>query len=260
MYDLYLSKVCPHRIFDERLTLQGASPNYFAILNYGSNGDPSAFDVRDWASTEGLTGYLYAVNGVSNWSLSADGTQINFNTQGLGGSGTGVASFVDGSTMIQPAYVYVASYTALDTTCPLHTQAGPQYPPIQRDININTQGQLTTIEGEDKVRQMVTKAILTAVGSNTFHTDYGSWLSTAIGSKFDIMTQMTIQQSVQTSVDYLITQQQQSTVYIPPEETIFRVSSVNVSKDPTTPTMIRVSVDIMTGTYKNVTVGLGVSL
>lgn len=260
MFDLINNRLCDHKIFDEKLTLQGASPNYFAILKYQSNNDPTKFDIREFAETDGITGYSYTINGFTNWALSPDGRQINFNSLGLGGGGTGVASFADGATLIIPSKVYVSTYYTLDTICPLHDLPGPQSSPIQKDININESGQLTTVTGKDKVRQAVMKALLTAVGSNKFNSTYGSWLSNVIGQKFDMYAQFTIQQSIQDAVDFLIQQQQQATTFIPQDERIFKVSSVNVSTSDTSPVTIRVSVNILTGSYENVEVSLGVTI
>lgn len=260
MFDLQLQRICDHKIFDERLTIQGASPNYFAVLNYVSNKDSEAIEIRDFSATDGLTGYSYSLNGVTNWSLSTDGRQINFNTLGLGGPGTGVASFVDGATLVSPEKVYMATYYSMGTTCPLHDLPGPSFSPIQKDVNINPSGQFVTVTGADKVRQAVVKALLTAVGSNSFHSSYGAWLTNAIGQKFNVYTQFTIQQSVQDAVDFLIQQQQQATIYIPPEELIFRVSNVNISTVEGSPTTLQVSIRVLTGAYQEVDVSLGVSL
>jgi len=259
MWDLSRERVCDHKIFEEQLTLRGSSPNYFAVLNFICNKNTNAMDIREWSETNGLTNYDYTISGMTNWTLSNDGRQINFNSLGLGGPGSGAASFVDGCTLIQPIKMYVASYYALDTSCPLHDLPGEQFAPIQKDVNINPQGRLVTLQGKEKVRQSVLKALLTSLGGNTFHTTYGSSLQSIIGQKFDMFAQMSIQQSVQEAVDFLIQQQQLST-FIPTDELIFRVSAVDISTDETDPRVVRVNVRVLTGTYEEVEISIGLSL
>ncbi len=250
-FDLLKERICDHKLFDEQLTLQGSSPSYFAILKFICDGNTDAIEVREFSATEGLTNYLYSVNGLTNWALSGDGRQINFNTLGLGGPGTGVASFVDGATNINPTPIYLATYKTLDTECPLHDAAGDNFSPIQKDVNINEQGRIDTLIGKDKVRQAVLKALLTTSGNNTFHPTFGSLLSNAIGQKFDLFTQFNLQQSIQDAVDFLV-QQQQLDPTIPLNETIFRVSSVDLSVDKDDPRTIKVALKILTGSYEEV--------
>lgn len=256
-----MQRTCDHKIFDETLTLQGTSPNYFSILTHVANGNTDAIEIREFSETNGLTNYLYLLNGMTNWSLSSDGRQINFNSLGLGGGGTGAASFVDGSTMIQPPKVYMATYYALDTSCPLHGPVGRNQSPIQKDIHINNQGRFSVVTGKDKVRQMVLKALLTVLGANTFRNEYGSWISNMVGQKFSLLTQFNVQQSVQDTVDLLI-QQQQLQPYIPLDETILRVSSLSIVMDETSDPkrrIMQVSLVVMVGTYEEVDITFGVT-
>ena len=256
-FDLALERICDHRIFDESLTLQGASPNYFALLRFQANLNTNAIEIREFAATEGSTNYSYTTQGFTNWTISSDGRQINFNTSGLGGPGTGVAAFADGQTLIQPAQQFMITYLALDVACPLHNQAGPSFSPIQKDINITEQGTLETVVGTAKVRQAVLKTLLTVVGTNPFNLAYGSLLSNVIGQKFDLYTQFNLQQSVQSAVDFLI-QQQQLQPAIPANETILRVSAVNLDQDPTDPRTVKVNIRILTASFEEVTVTFGI--
>lgn len=257
MFDLANERTCPHQIFDEALTLAGSSPSYFASLRYIANGNTGAIEIREFATTNSLTNYSYTINGFTNWSLSSNGRQINFNSLGLGGPGTGVASFADGSSLINPAQLFLITYLTLDTQCPLHETANSQSSPIQKDININEQGRFDVVTSTSKVRQEVLKAIRTYLNSNKFHAGYGSLLSNLIGQKFDIYAQFQLQQSIQDAVDFLI-QQQQLLVSLPLDETIFRVSTVDVVGDQTDPRTIKVVIKVLTGTYQEVTVTFGV--
>lgn len=255
-FDLVNERPCPHQIFDEQLSLQGASPNFFAILKYQGNGNTNQMQIREFATTNSLTNYSYPINGFTNWSLSGDQRQINFNTLGLGGPGSGVASFADGATLL-PTKIYLATYLTITELCPLHDIINSQYAPIQKDINVTPQGRLDTSIGSDKVREEVLKALLTLQGANQFQPSYGSLLSSSIGQKFTVLTQFNLQQSIQSAIDFLI-QQQQAQPTIPLTEVILRLNSVTMQEDPTDPRTIRIVISILTGTYTNVTVTFGI--
>jgi phage baseplate assembly protein W len=255
-YDLSINKICDHRIFDEQLTLIGASPTYYAVLKFGSNLNTNAIEVREFNATDGLTNYSYTINGFTNWAISTDGRQINFNTLGIGG--IGAASFADGSSQIIPQPLYMATYQTLPQNCPLHNEAAvpptPGQPkssiPLQKDINLTPQGGFDTVTGHSKVRQAVLKALLTAQGNNPFYAKYGSTMASTIGRKFDLFTQFSLQNSVQSTVNFLIQQQQQQ-IAIPLAETILKVSSVTVNNDPTDHRTIKITILILVGDYTN---------
>lgn len=257
MFDFSAQKACTHGITDEQLTLQGSSPNFFAVLKFGSNLNTSYMKVREHATTQQLTNYSYSANGFTNWSISTDGRQINFNSLGLGGPGTGVASFADGSTMIMPQRIYLATYYAPSINCPLHDNPGPNSVAVQKDINITPQGLLDTVTSADKVRQAVLKALFTVQGNSQFYPSYGSVLSSMIGTKFDLRAQFTLQQSIQNTVNFLIQQQQQQPT-LPLDETIFKVSSVTVQQSQIDPRTIIVNIVILTGAYQNVQISFGI--
>lgn len=266
MFDLQNERVCPHQIFDEQLTLQGTSPNFFSILRFGNNLNTSAaqLQIREFASTNSLTNYLYTINGFTNWTSSVDGRQINFNTSGLGGPGTGVASFADGSTLINPQRIYLATYLTLPQNCPMHNEvalpvAGQPTSsiPVQKDINITPQGGFALVTGHERVRQAVLKALQTLRGDNTFYPTYGSTVSGIIGQKFNLFSQFSLQQSITNTVNFLILQQQLNPT-IPLAETILKVASVNVSQDPVDPRTIQIVIQIVVGDFTTVPIIFGI--
>ena len=213
--------------------------------------------MREYATTEQLTNYNYSANGFTNWAVSTDGRQINFNSLGLGGPGSGVAAFIDGSTLINPARIYLATYYTPVGNCPLHDNPGPNSVAVQKDINITPQGLLDTVTSFNKVRQEVLKALFTLQGDNQFFPAYGSLLSSSIGTKFDLLAQFTLQQSIQNTVNFLITQQQQLPT-LPLSETIFKVSSVTVQQSQIDPRTVIVNIIVLTGAYQNVQISFGI--
>lgn len=119
MFDLKLQRTCSHELLDQQLAVNGLSPNYFSILPYLSDGSTNFMSVREFARTEGLSDYIYKRDGFTNWNLSTDKTQINWNHMGMGGPGTGVSGFLDGSCLIHTPPVMLVSYRADEDECPL---------------------------------------------------------------------------------------------------------------------------------------------
>lgn len=248
MGDFFLGRACDHLIVDELLSINGLSPNYYATLNYLANGATSTMVLREFGATEGMTNFIYTLNGFTNWNLLSDRKTVQFNTLGLG---TGAAAFLDGSTLINPAPLFLASYTATADTCPKHL-AGVN---IMNDLAFDSGGRLRQVTGLDKVRQQVVKAILTALGANQFHPDYGSTAQELIGQKFDIFAQLKLQQTIQGAVQGLIAEQQ-SIVNLPLDETITRISNLQVSQASSDPRTLNVLIKIQTGTYEEAAVSL----
>lgn len=248
-FDLKLQRVCTHEVLDERASIQGLSPNYFSILAFQSDGSSHFITVREFGATEGLSNYIYARDGFSNWNLSTDGRQINYNTLGLG---AGASSFLDGATVITPEPVMLVSYRAHKDQCPMcdHTLG------LTKDVEFNLYGQLSKVEGNDKVRQLIFKALLTELGANEVQTDYGSTISLSIGQKYDSFTEFRLHNSIEQAVRFLINEQQ-TQVGLPLEETILNVSRVSLAQDANDPRIVRVQIEIQTGDFKKVDVTFG---
>lgn len=248
MSDLFLGRTCDHLIIDEALSIDGLSPNYFATLNYTSNGATNLMAVREFGQTEGMTNFIYTLNGFTNWNLLPDNRTIQFNSLGLG---SGTASFLDGSTMINPMPLMLASYIATAEACPKHL-AGAN---VMNDVAFDVGGRLREVSGINKVRQQVVKAILTQVGENRYHPDYGSTAAELIGQKFDIFAQLKLQQTIQNAVQTLILAQQ-ALPNLPLDETILRISNMQVSQSQADPRTLNVLLKIQTGTYDEAVVSL----
>lgn len=248
MGDFLLGRFCDHRIFDELLTVNGLSPNYYATLNYITNGSTNGMFLRDFGQTEGLTNFVPTLNGFTNWNLLSDNKTVQFNTLGLG---SGAAGFLDGSTMISPQALMLATYTAHEASCPKHLAA----PNVMNDIGFDSGGRIRQVSGLNKVRQQVTKAILTALGANRLHPNYGSTASEMIGQKFDIFTQLKLQQTIQNAVQTLI-EEQQLLPDLPLNETLTRISNIQVSTNGTDPRALNVVVKIQVASYEEAFVSL----
>lgn len=248
MDDIRIDRYCDHTILDEFLAIDGVSPNYYSDLKHISNKDTSIIDIRDWNTTEGMTNYTYLLNGMTNWSLSSDGRKINFNTLGIGASG--VASFVDGSTLIYPSKQYVIKYRTLRETCP--KCSGKDY---TKDINFDEYGKVEVLQGIDKLVQYIRKAILTELGNNPFFESYGSNISKIIGNKFDLTTQANLQNYINETINYLI-DIQRDILDLPSDETLAKIDNIRMIQDDVDPRLVRLEINIINLLYEEAVVTL----
>lgn len=249
-FDLKLQRTCDHSIFDEAVSISGLSPNYFSVLQHQTDGSSNFMVVRELTATEGLSNFIYSRDGYSNWNLSTDGTQVNWNSMGMGGPGTGVASFLDAASHIMPQAQMLVSYQCDPDFCPLCVPSvGPDKRSVTKDIEFDLHGRLRTIDGNNKIKQSVFKALLTTVGTNEVLPDYGSTISLSIGQKFDALTEFRLYQSISQAVNFLI-QEQSNNPLLPLNETILNLSSVNIAQDQTDPRIIRVFIKVQTGDFK----------
>ena len=249
-YDLRLQRTCDHSLHDQEMTISGTSPSYFSTLPYPSDGAENFVYPRELSRTEGLSEFIFDRDGFTNWALSGDFRQINWNSSGLGGPGTGVASFLDGATFCLPKPIMLVSYRTLAPTCPLCQNNERQ---LVKDVNFDAYGQLETISGHDKIKHLVLKALLTTVGSNDVVTDYGSLLSKLIGEKFDAYAEFRIHNSVERAVQFLM-EEQLNQPALALDETIVRVSKISVTRDSVDPRVILIQIDVQTADFEKVPV------
>lgn len=128
---------------------------------------------------------------------------------------------------------------------------------ITKDINFDLNGKLELVTASDKIKQAIIKALQTEIGANSLISDYGSSLSSIIGQKFDALAEFKIYNSIQQAVRFLINEQQlQNNLTL--EETILAILKVGIVQDSSDPRIIRVTIDIRTGDFQRVKVGLGI--
>jgi hypothetical protein len=251
VFDLRLQRTCAHEIFDQPVSISGLSPNYFSVLPFVTDGSSNMITAREFSATEGLSNFSYKTNGFTNWRLLSDNITIQWNglTSGtlgsvLGGPGSGIASFLDGSTLITPPPQMIVSFRTIPTRCPLCLNQQN----LSKDIDFDLQGRLRILTGNDKVRQLVFKALLTELGSNQLLPDYGSTVSASIGQKFDVYSQLQLYNSVQQAVQFLIGEQANNP-NLPLNETILGVQNVGVNQDYGDPRVIRITMDVQVGDF-----------
>ena len=118
------------------------------------------------------------------------------------------------------------------------------------DISIASDGSMETVSGNLKLKQDIIKIILTDLGENKFHPNYGSQLgSFKVGFYADDrLMSMDIESSVKKALDNLISMQrsQARTQALSPAEIIVDVLNVSTSRDENDPRMYNVFISVLT--------------
>jgi phage baseplate assembly protein W len=241
-FDLRLSNTCDHKIIDEILEIEGATPSFTAKLRSASNKSKSTTFIREYNTAEALTSPTVFTVGITNWIYdpAGDGSEIIFGTFPVE-LGT---RYPDPRTTIAPRNVYLVDYVAAGNCIKCQDQG------IIRDISLDTLGRYKTVESVDKIRQQVRKALETVLGSNQFDVLYGAGLENLIGSQLDQFTLIDMQQRIQDALNHLI--QIQASQDLPADETIVRISDVAAEQDQQDPTKLNITVQVTTASFDEV--------
>jgi phage baseplate assembly protein W len=118
------------------------------------------------------------------------------------------------------------------------------------DICLDTSGQLSSVSGNQKIKQDIVKILLTNFGDNKFHPRYGSNVGALkIGEVADEkLIEMDLRRSVEESIRYLISLQrnQARSQYLSLSETILDISNIYTERDTEDPRLYNVFISILT--------------
>jgi len=121
---------------------------------------------------------------------------------------------------------------------------------VGNDLAMNPDGSIQTVRDNEKLKQDILKAILTARGSNRFHQWYGSTVSErTIGQVLEAgQLDAEIQISIQETLSNLMSLQTAQTrvQYVSPGETLAGLVDVRVAKDSTDPRQWSITVIALT--------------
>ena len=118
------------------------------------------------------------------------------------------------------------------------------------DICLDPSGQLSSVSGNQKIKQDIVKILLTNFGDNKFHSRYGSNVGALkIGEVSDqTLIEMDLRRSVEESIRYLISLQrnQARSQYLSLSETILDISNIYTERDSEDPRLYNVFISILT--------------
>jgi len=149
--DYKLFNLCDHYMIEEELVISGLT----ATLKYTSNKSLNQMVVfRKYWGTE-----------IVGWTLGADAKTITF-----------VSGSIITDTTIYPQPIYLCNYTANQIFCPKCQGSS-----VMKDMKYSSSGLIDEVADAEKLKQYLKKAIITTIESNSFHEDYGTYLSSLIG-------------------------------------------------------------------------------
>lgn len=132
------------------------------------------------------------------------------------------------------------------------------------DIALNGDGSITTVVGNNKLRQDILKILLTDLGSNKYHKKYGSYIGRLnIGDIVDErLISLDLERSAMNAVRNLMALQkaQSRRQDLSSGEIIIDINNVAVERDELDPRLYNISVSVMTREITDLTTSLSVRI
>ena len=132
------------------------------------------------------------------------------------------------------------------------------------DISLGKDGSITTVIGNDKLRQDILKILLTDLGSNKYHKRYGSYIGRLnIGDISDnMLISLDLERSAMNAVKNLMALQrfQAKKQGLNPGEIIVDINYVSVTRDELDPRLYNITVSVMTREITDFTTSLSVRI
>lgn len=132
------------------------------------------------------------------------------------------------------------------------------------DISWNRDGSITTVIGNNKLRQDILKILLTDLGSNKYHKRYGSYIGRLnIGDVSDNrLISLDLERSAMNAVKNLMALQrfQAKKQGLSPGEIIVDINKISVTRDDLDPRLYNITVSVMTREITDFTTSLSVRI
>lgn len=137
---------------------------------------------------------------------------------------------------------------------------------LEHDWRYDTKGSLAKVQGHDLLLQEVMKIVYTVLGSNVFHTWYGTNVVTSIGKK--LSSSGIVQNMILSEINdafrrwQTIKRQQEETIgqLVSDEEYPFRISGVTIQQSDEDPTVFVVNTDVYSRSNKKIEITRGVQV
>ena len=252
MQDIFFITKCDHRINNYELQIKESGSDLIAKFPCVPVRVKSNIFIRSWqdqqkyiaelASYKDAQSYiLYQGDGAARIDAPINGANAKIGITNYEFISEDTIKFLDTSKInidknIVPRNKYLVDFTADPLTCPKCNGTL-----VIRDINIDQTGKAAYVEGKDKIKQRVVKALLTPLGSSRFDELFGSELNTLIGGTITDETRITIQTTITNAINNLIADQPTSYT---DEETINAIEGMTIEQDPSDATKLYVKVSV----------------
>ena len=121
---------------------------------------------------------------------------------------------------------------------------------LKGDIVIDKTSSISTVSGNEKLRQDIIKILLTKLGENKFHPSYGSKIGLIeIGyvpdaELLDLDLKLAAEESIVKLM--LLQRQQEAFQFISPDEKILNINDISVTRDKIDPRMYNIFISVIT--------------
>lgn len=172
---------------------------------------------------------------ISGWIIGADGKTITFDT----GS-------VITNTDIYPFPIYLCNYVSLLDYCPKCLGSG-----VMQDARYILTGKVETVSDSEKLKQYIKKAIITAISTNPFHQEYGTYLSLLPGYQITPQLIMKINSTIE-NIAADLKSYQSDTYNLNKKETLYNISNIDVNVDTTDPRILGINITVLNKEYEEI--------
>jgi phage baseplate assembly protein W len=118
------------------------------------------------------------------------------------------------------------------------------------DISLESSGEISVVSGNQKIRQDVVKIILTKIGENRFHPQYGSNTGQLqIGTILDqALVEEDLRQSAQSAIRYLMQLQREQSrkQLLSSSEIILDIKNLQIERDEADPRLYNIFISVLT--------------
>lgn len=222
MKDILFVTLCKHRIRNYRLKIEQSNNEYFAKFPCNPIQAPNQIYIRSWEEEQKYLRTLkdykeaqsYAFNiasGSKAWDAPPQGANAKI---GIGGYAfvtndtikfnalPGTYRTIDPNPNLVPQNIYLVDFTAELKSCPLCRGTN-----CIVDVAIDSEGKAVYVEGGDKIKQRVVKALMQPVGSCISDPTFGSELNNMVGTMITTETRILLQTTIVNAMNNLIANQ-----------------------------------------------------
>lgn len=264
MEDIFFVSRCDHRISNYELNIQADEHgDLYAELPFDIVCEKNMVYIRSWDAEQK---YLESIedyrdlprtiitnrNGQKITGLNTEIgiTAYNFVNKHLIKFDTGAP--IDINPDLVPKNTYLLDAYADPKHCPRCFGTD-----VIKDININKQGKLEKVQGKNKIKQRVLKALMTPLGAQPYNETFGSELNTMVGQAISETTRIVLQKTIINCVNNLILEQPED---LEPEERIRSILGITLDTPKTDVTVLYVKVVVLSDAGESVDCSIGFNL
>lgn len=217
MEDIFFVTTCDHQIKNYELTILGTPGNYTAKFPVPPIQLKNRIYIRSWDDEQK---YLQNIKSYKNVQRPIYNTAIDAPISGANAIiGITDYAFITEDTIrfleptpgkptvnpdptLIPANKYLVDFTAIPEKCPRCNGTS-----VIKDIHLDNTGRAAYVQGSEKIKQRVLKALMTPLGTSPYDVTFGSELDALIGQTITESLRISMQKTIVNAVQNLIDNQ-----------------------------------------------------